>query len=178
MIVKALIWTLLFLFGKSNGDDATFLKETSSQIDTYDDDLYGGRNSDFSNDFKDSLMITKVFDDVQNDDFNNAAEVIFSDVRSDALDVTLENKKLIRRKRNFGGSEAINFPLVYDSIFGVKGWLASGIEVFQDILFHVSGYTVLGKKNGPTKASLFIFDSCPVSQFNDQLPIMLSLVLI
>ena len=167
MIVKALIWTLLFLFGKSNGDDATFLKETSSQIDTYDDDLYGGRNSDFSNAFKDSLMITKVFDDVQNDD------------RSDALDVTLENKKLIRRKRNFGGSEAINFPLVYDSIFGVKGWLASGIEVFQDILFHVSGYTVLGKKNGPTKASLFIFDSCPVSQFNDQLPIiMLSLVLI
>ena len=148
MIVKALIWTLLFLFGKSNGDDATFLKETSSQIDTYDDDLYGGRNSDFSNAFKDSLMITKVFDDVQNDDFNNAAEVIFSDVRSDALDVTLENKKLIRRKRNFGGSEAINFPLVYDSIFGVKGWLASGIEVFQDILFHVSGYTVLGKKMG------------------------------
>jgi hypothetical protein len=48
-------------------------------------------------------------------------------------------------KRNFGGPEAINFTLVYDSTFGVKGWLASAVEISQDILFHVSGYTVLGK---------------------------------
>ena len=56
-------------------------------------------------------------------------------------------KTLRRQKRNFGGSETINFPLVYDTIFGVRGWLVSGIEAFQDILFHVSGYTVLGKKH-------------------------------
>jgi hypothetical protein len=34
---------------------------------------------------------------------------------------------------------------VYDATFGVKGWLASGIEVFQDILFHLTGYTILGE---------------------------------
>ena len=56
-----------------------------------------------------------------------------------------EGKILSRQKRNFGGSEPINFPLVYDSVLGVKGWLASGIEVFQDILFHLTGYTIIGK---------------------------------
>ena len=56
-----------------------------------------------------------------------------------------DEKILSRQKRNFGGPEAINFPLVYDSVFGVKGWLASGIEVFQDILFHLTGYTIIGK---------------------------------
>jgi hypothetical protein len=34
---------------------------------------------------------------------------------------------------------------VYDATFGVKGWLASGIEVCQDILFHLTGYTILGE---------------------------------
>ena len=56
-----------------------------------------------------------------------------------------DEKILSRQKRNFGGPEAINFPLVYDSVLGVKGWLASGIEVFQDILFHLTGYTIIGK---------------------------------
>ena len=52
---------------------------------------------------------------------------------------------LSRQKRNFGGTEPINFPLVFDSTFGVKGWLSSGIEITQDIVLHLTGYTILGK---------------------------------
>jgi hypothetical protein len=51
---------------------------------------------------------------------------------------------LSRHKRNFGGTEPINFSLVFDSIFGVKGWLSSGIEITQDIVLHVTGYTIIG----------------------------------
>lgn len=88
--------------------------------------------------------------DVQSDVFNSAKYVVYplNDVRYDARDNVTndvsEVKILSRKKRNFGGPEAINFPLVYNSVFGVQGWLASGIEVLQDIIFHVSGYTVLG----------------------------------
>ncbi len=56
-----------------------------------------------------------------------------------------EDKVLSRQKRNFGGTEPINFQLVYNSTFGVKGWLASGIEGLQDITFHLTGYTIIGE---------------------------------
>ena len=68
-----------------------------------------------------------------------------TEISCDENENSLSGKVLSRQKRNFGGSEPINYSLVFDGIFGVKGWLASGIEVFHDILFHVSGYTILGK---------------------------------
>ena len=87
-------------------------------------------------------------DDVDND-IENVDDIdcaLNNDVDNDAQkDDADDGRILSRQKRNFGGPEAINFPLVYDSVFGVKGWLASGIEVFQDILFHVTGYTIVGK---------------------------------
>ena len=64
-----------------------------------------------------------------------------------------DDKVLSRQKRNFGGTEPINFQLVYNSVFGVNGWLASGIEILQDITFHLTGYTIIGKRwciNGVT----------------------------
>ena len=57
-----------------------------------------------------------------------------------------DDKVLSRQKRNFGGTEPINFQLVYNSVFGVKGWLASGVEALQDITFHLTGYTIIGKR--------------------------------
>jgi len=51
---------------------------------------------------------------------------------------------LSRRKRNFGGKEAIDFPKAINAVFGATGWLAQGLEAFSDINFHLLGYTALG----------------------------------
>ena len=87
-------------------------------------------------------------DDVDND-IENVDDIdcaLNNDVDNDTQNDDADDGRILsRQKRNFGGPEPINFPLVYDSVFGVKGWLASGIEVFQDILFHVTGYTIVGK---------------------------------
>jgi hypothetical protein len=55
------------------------------------------------------------------------------------------SKILSRQKRNFGGSEAIDFDKAITGIFGPTGLLVQGCEVFLDIVWHVSGYTILGK---------------------------------
>jgi hypothetical protein len=64
-----------------------------------------------------------------------------NDNTTTALDVQV----LIRNKRDFGGKEPINWPLTYNAVFGVPGWLAQACEAFSDINFHLLGYNVLGK---------------------------------
>ena len=88
--------------------------------------------------------LVDVDNDIENVDDIDCA--LNNDVDNDAQNDDADDGRILsRQKRNFGGPEPINFPLVYDSVLGVKGWLASGIEVFQDILFHVTGYTIVGK---------------------------------
>ncbi len=68
------------------------------------------------------------------------------DAEKNGVDI-YEDKLLSRQKRNFGGTEPIDFQLVYNSTFGVKGWLSSGIEAALDITFHLTGYTIIGKRS-------------------------------
>jgi len=52
---------------------------------------------------------------------------------------------LSRQKRNFGGSEPIDFDKALTGVFGPTGLLVQGCESFLDIVWHVSAYTILGK---------------------------------
>lgn len=77
---------------------------------------------------------------------NFLVDTVECDGNDDKSEIDIyEDKVLSRQKRNFGGTEPINFQLVYNSTFGVKGWLASGIEGLQDITFHLTGYTIIGE---------------------------------
>jgi len=53
-------------------------------------------------------------------------------------------KILSRQKRNFGGREPIDYPKAVNATFLVAGWVTQGCEAFNDIQFHLLGYTVLG----------------------------------
>jgi hypothetical protein len=47
--------------------------------------------------------------------------------------------------RSFGGQEPINITLVNISILGPMGWLSMSSRSVLDVIFHISGYTILGK---------------------------------
>lgn len=55
-----------------------------------------------------------------------------------------DQKILSRHKRNFGGSEAIDYAKAIGGVFGPAGLVVHGCEAFSDIIFHLTGYTVLG----------------------------------
>ncbi len=52
---------------------------------------------------------------------------------------------LSRVKRGFGGKEPINFTLVQTNVLGPPGWLPLASGATLDLVFHVTGYVVLGK---------------------------------
>ena len=51
---------------------------------------------------------------------------------------------LSRVKRGFGGPEPINFTLINTNVLGPPGWLPLASGATMDLIFRVSGYTVLG----------------------------------
>jgi hypothetical protein len=55
-----------------------------------------------------------------------------------------DQKILSRQKRNFGGSEAIDYAKAIGGVFGPAGIVVHGCEAFSDIIFHLTGYAVLG----------------------------------
>jgi hypothetical protein len=55
-----------------------------------------------------------------------------------------DQKILSRHKRNFGGSEAIDYEKAIGGVFGPAGIVVHGCEAFSDIIFHLTGYAVLG----------------------------------
>jgi hypothetical protein len=57
-----------------------------------------------------------------------------------------ETQVLSRVKRSFGGQEPINWTLVNFNVLGPGGWLPLACGAGLDLVFHVSGYAVLGKK--------------------------------
>ena len=74
--------------------------------------------------------------------------------REDNDDVTdVSGRVLSRQKRNFGGREPIDYVKAVNATFLVAGWVAQGCEAFNDIQFHLLGYTVLGE---PHPAQLFV----------------------
>ena len=52
---------------------------------------------------------------------------------------------LSRHKRSFGGQEPINWTLVIGNVLGPGGWTPLFCGANLDLIFHVSGYVVLGK---------------------------------
>ena len=52
---------------------------------------------------------------------------------------------LSRVKRGFGGKEPINFTLVHSNVLGPPGWLPLASGATLDLIFHATGYVVLGK---------------------------------
>ena len=52
---------------------------------------------------------------------------------------------LSRTKRSFGGKEAVNITLVNTNVLGAPGWLPLICGAVLDMIFHVSGYIVMGK---------------------------------
>ncbi len=60
-------------------------------------------------------------------------------------------KILSRQKRNFGGREPVDYVKAINATFLVAGWVTRGCEAFNDIQFHLLGYTVLGKSHVLTK---------------------------
>ena len=52
---------------------------------------------------------------------------------------------LSRVKRGFGGQEPINFTLVNANVLGPNGWIPLFCGATLDMVFHVTGYIVLGK---------------------------------
>ena len=51
---------------------------------------------------------------------------------------------LSRVKRSFGGQEPVNLTLINANVLGPNGWLPLACGAPFDLLFHVTGYTVLG----------------------------------
>ena len=49
-----------------------------------------------------------------------------------------------RFKRSFGGQEPVNMTLVNENTLGPAGFLALACSSALDLIFHVSGYIVLG----------------------------------
>ena len=56
---------------------------------------------------------------------------------------------LSRVKRVFGGKEPINMTLINQNVLGAPAWMPLICGATMDMVFRVSGYTVLGS-----------FDSC------------------
>ena len=54
---------------------------------------------------------------------------------------------LSRVKRGFGGQEPINFTLINANVLGPNGWIPLFCGATLDMVFHVTGYIVLGKPN-------------------------------
>ena len=52
---------------------------------------------------------------------------------------------LSRHRRSFGGQEPINWTLVIGNVLGPGGWTPLFVGANLDLVFHVSGYVVLGK---------------------------------
>ena len=52
---------------------------------------------------------------------------------------------LVRNKRSFGGKEPVNMTLVNTNVLGAPGWLPLVCSAVPDVIFHVTGYGVLGK---------------------------------
>ena len=55
---------------------------------------------------------------------------------------------LVRNKRSFGGKEPVNMTLVNTNVLGAPGWLPLFCSAVPDVIFHVTGYGVLGKFSG------------------------------
>lgn len=51
---------------------------------------------------------------------------------------------LSRVKRGFGGKEPINFTLIHQNVLGAPAWMPLICGATMDMVFRVSGYTVLG----------------------------------
>lgn len=51
---------------------------------------------------------------------------------------------LSRVKRGFGGKEQINFTLIHQNVLGAPAWMPLICGATMDMVFRVSGYTVLG----------------------------------
>ena len=62
---------------------------------------------------------------------------------------------LSRVKRSFGGPEPINFTLINTNVLGPPGWLPLASGATMDLIFRVSGYTVLGMCNALTSHVLY-----------------------
>ena len=62
---------------------------------------------------------------------------------------------LSRVKRSFGGPEPINFTLINTNVLGPPGWLPLASGATMDLIFRVSGYTVLGMCNALTSYVLY-----------------------
>ncbi len=55
-----------------------------------------------------------------------------------------ESHILGRFKRSFGGQEPVNMTLVNENTLGPAGFLALACSSALDLIFHISGYIVLG----------------------------------
>jgi|688.fasta_scaffold831678_1 hypothetical protein len=55
-----------------------------------------------------------------------------------------ESHILGRVKRSFGGKEPVNMTLVNENTLGPPGFLALACSSALDLIFHISGYIVLG----------------------------------
>jgi len=65
--------------------------------------------------------------------------------RANEYDGTPDNQIILsRQKRDFGGSEPIDYAKAIAGVFGPAGIVVHGCEAFSDIIFHLTGYTVLG----------------------------------
>ena len=56
-----------------------------------------------------------------------------------------ETKSISRFKRSFGGQESVNITLVNENILGPAGFLSLASASALDLIFHISGYVVLGR---------------------------------
>lgn len=57
---------------------------------------------------------------------------------------------LVRTKRSFGGKEPVNITLVNTNVLGAPGWLPLVCSAVPDVIFHVTGYGVLGNSINKT----------------------------
>ena len=78
------------------------------------------------------------------DDAKNCSRVTNHKTDADAED-DADGRILSRQKRNFGGREPIDYVKAINATFLVAGWVTQGCEAFNDIQFHLLGYTVLGE---------------------------------
>ena len=79
---------------------------------------------------------------IEDDCFENKGHEFNS---TDLVGVTHQPQHALSRvKRSFGGQEPVNLTLINANVLGPNGWLPLACGAPLDLIFHVTGYTVLG----------------------------------